>query len=290
MPKCTANELGFGRLGRRVIEANFAGSALSSHGGLMLVRQVDRRIGLSAAVAAALHDPRDADRITHSLCDLVAQRLCGLVCGYEGLNDHSHLRTDPLMQTAVGKDTELGSSPTMSRLETRADIVALKRVLIEQFIAVHETPPDQLVLDVDASDIPLHGGQEHTRFHAYYDHYCYFSLYVFRGQAMLACVLRRSRIDGAKHAAAVIKLLVSRFRQAWPQVPIIVRADSGLCRQRRIRWCERNDVGYVIGMARNGPGAPYRFRLGAGVGAALCADGTQAACHPRVPLRGWPAP
>lgn len=254
MPKCTANELNFGRLGRRVIEANFEGGALSSDGGLMLVRQVDRRIGLSAAVAAALHDPRDPDRITHSLRELVAQRLYGLVCGYEDLNDHDRLRADPLMQTAVGKDSELGSSPTLSRLETRAtraDIVALNRVLIEQFIAAHDTPPDELVLDADASDIPLHGGQEHTEFHAYYDHYCYLPLYVYCGQALLACVLRRSRIDGAKHAAAVIKLLVSRLRQAWPQVRIIVRADSGFCRQRLIRWCERNDVGYVIGMARN---------------------------------------
>ena len=120
MPKCTADQLDFGRFGRRVIEANFEGGALSSDGGLMLVRQVDRRIGLSAAVADALHDPRDPDRITHTLRELVAQRLYGLVCGYEDLNDHDRLRHDPLMQTAVGKDTELGSSPTLSRLETRA--------------------------------------------------------------------------------------------------------------------------------------------------------------------------
>jgi hypothetical protein len=144
MPECTADELDFGRLGRRVIEANFEGGALSSDGGLMLVRQVDRRIGLSAAVADALHDPRDPDRITHALRDLVAQRLYGLVCGCEDLNDHARLRSDPLMQTAVGKDTELGSSPTLSRLETRAtraDIVALNRVLLEQFIASHAAPP-----------------------------------------------------------------------------------------------------------------------------------------------------
>lgn len=254
MPKCTAHKLDFGRLGRRVIEANFEGGALSSDGGLMLVRQVDRRIGLSAAVADALHDPRDPDRITHALRDLIAQRLYGLVCGYEDLNDHAQLRRDPLMQTAVGKDTELGSSSTLSRLETRAtraDIVALNRVLVEQFIASQAASPSELVLDVDASDIPLHGDQEQREFHAYYDHYCYLPLYVYCGRAMLACVLRRSRIDGAKHAAAVIKLLVTRLRQAWPDVRIIVRGDSGFCRQRLIRWCERHDVGYVIGVARN---------------------------------------
>ena len=254
MPKCTANELEFGRLGRRVIEANFGGGAISSDGGVMLLRQVDRLIGLSAQAASALHDPRDPDRITHSLRDLVAQRLYGLACGYEDLNDHDQLRNDPLMQTAVGKSSELGSSPTLSRLETRAtraDINALSRVLVEQFIASHTITPTELILDIDASDIPAHGNQEQIEFHAYYDHYCYLPLYLFCGQQMLACVLRRSRIDGAKYAAAVIRLVVKRLRQAWPGVRIIVRGDSGFCRQRLIRWCERNNTGYVIGVARN---------------------------------------
>ena len=254
MPNCTRGDMEFGRLGRCTIEANFEGGALSSDGGLMLLRQVDRRIGLSRAVAEALHDPRDQDRITHGMRDLVAQRLYALCCGYEDLNDHAALRNDPLMQTAVGTGDELGSSPTLCRLEqraTRSDIVALNRVLIDQFIASQATCPDELVLDIDASDIPLHGEQEQTEFHAYYDHYCYLPLYVFAGKAMLACVLRRSRIDGARHAAAVIKLIVTRLRQAWPTVRIIVRGDSGFCRQRLIRWCERHGVGYIIGMARN---------------------------------------
>lgn len=255
MPKCTLSGLVFGRLGRRVIEANFAGGALSSDGGLMLLRQVDRMTGLSRMAAQALHDPRDPDRITHTLRNLIAQRLYGLCCGYEDLNDHDRLRTDPLMQTAVGTDTALGSSPTLCRMERRArraDVVALNRVLVEQFIALHGAEaPEELVLDIDASDIPLHGHQEQMQFHAYYDHYCYLPLYVFAGKAMLACVLRRSRIDGARHAAAVIKLLATRLRQAWPQVRLIVRADSGFCRQGLIRWCERSGVDYVIGLARN---------------------------------------
>jgi hypothetical protein len=244
----------FGRLGRREIEANFRGGAISSDGGLMLVRQTDRKIGLSGAVAAALSDLRDPSRITHPLRDLVAQRLYGLCCGYEDLNDHDVLRHDPLLQTAVGKVEELASSPTFSRLETRAtraDVVALNRVLVEQFIAAQKKVPHELVLDVDASDVPLHGDQERSQFHGYYDHYCYLPLYVFCGQAMLACVLRPSRIDGAKHAAAVIRLIVTRLRQAWPLVRIIVRGDSGFCRQRLIRWCERASVGYAIGVARN---------------------------------------
>lgn len=254
MPKCTADEMEFGRLGRRLIEANFEGGALSSDGGLMLLRQVDRKMKLSEAVASVLHDPRNPDRVVHELRDLVAQRLYGLCCGYEDLNDHAALRQDPLMQTAVGTDEALGSSPTLCRLErraSRADVVALNRVLVEQFIARQVTPPSELILDVDASDIPLHGNQEQREFHAYYDHYCYLPLYVYCGKAMLACVLRRSRIDGAKHAAAVIKLLVTRLRQVWPAVRIIVRGDSGFCRQRLIRWCERHGTGYVIGVARN---------------------------------------
>lgn len=254
MPNCTGEQMLFGRVGRREIEANFDGGALSSDGGVMLVRQVDRKIGLSVAVAAALSDPRAPERITHPLRDLVAQRLYGLCCGYEDLNDHDVLRHDPLMQTAVGKVDDLASSPTFSRLETRAtraDVMAINRVLVEQFIAAQGAAPEELILDVDASDVPLHGDQELTQFHGYYDHYCYLPLYVFCGQAMLACVLRPSRIDGAKHTAAVIKLIVTRLRQAWPLVRVIVRGDSGFCRQRLIRWCERRGVGYVIGVARN---------------------------------------
>lgn len=254
MPNCTGQQMLFGRLGRREIEANFLGGALSSDGGVMLVRQMDCKMGLSAAVAAALSDPRDPERITHPLRDLIAQRLYGLCCGYEDLNDHDVLRHDPLMQTAVGKVEALASSPTFSRLETgatRADVMALNRVLIEQFIAAQETAPSELILDVDASDVPLHGDQERSQFHGYYDHYCYLPLYVFCGQAMLACLLRPSRIDGAKHAAAVVRLIVTRLRQAWPLVRIVVRGDSGFCRQRLIRWCERRGIGYVIGVARN---------------------------------------
>ena len=147
-----------------------------------------------------------------------------------------------------------GAAPKLCRLETRAtrtDIWALNRVLVDQFVASHSKTPEELILDIDASDIPLHGDQEGKEFHAYYDHHCYLPLYVYCGKSLLACILRNSRIDGAKHAAAIIKLLVSHLRKVWPAVNLIVRGDSGFCRQRLIRWCERHDVGYVIGMARN---------------------------------------
>jgi hypothetical protein len=254
MPKCTKNRIDFGRFGRRVIEADFSGGDLSSDGGLLLLRQVDRHLGLSRKAAAAIPDPRDPERIRHGLRDLLAQRLYGLCCGYEDLNDHKTLRDDVLMQTAVGRAEALASAPTFSRLEnraTRAQVWALHGVLVEQFIASHKTAPEELVLDIDASDVPLHGAQELSQFHAYYDHHCYLPLYVFCGQAMLACYLRPSKIDGARHAAALIKLLVSRLRKVWPTTRFIVRGDSGFCRRRLLQWCERCGVGYVIGLARN---------------------------------------
>ena len=254
MPKCTQERIEFGRLGRRVIEADFSGGDLSSDGGLLLLRQVDEHLGLSRAAAAAIPDPRHPERIRHGLRELLAQRLYGLCCGYEDLNDHKALRSDLLMQTAVGSCEQLASAPTFSRLEnraTRAQAVALHGVLLDQFVASHAAAPQELVLDIDASDVPLHGQQEMAQFHAYYDHHCYLPLYVFCGQALLACVLRPSKIDGAKHAAAVIKLIVARLRRSWPETKFIVRADSGFCRRRLVQWCERSSVGYIIGLARN---------------------------------------
>jgi len=254
MPNRTTEALNFGRLGRCPLQANFEGGDLSSDGGLMLLRQIDARTGLSRQAAQALTERRAAGRIRHRLRDVLAQRLYGLCCGYEDLNDHDRLRADLLMQTAVGRDQPLASSPTLSRLETgatRADAWALHRVLVEHFIARFTTAPQELILDVDASDVPLHGQQELKQFHAYYDHHCYLPLYVFCGQSMLACLLRPSRIDGAKHAAAVLRLLVNRLRQVWPAVRIIIRGDSGFCRQRLLRWCERTGVQYLIGLARN---------------------------------------
>jgi hypothetical protein len=255
MPKCTEDKIEFGKLGRRLIEADFSGGDLSSDdGGMMLLKQVDERIGLTRAAAAVLSDPRDPDRIVHTMRDLLAQRIYGLCCGHEDLNDHDRLREDVVMQTALGRVGALASSPTLCRMETRATRAqawALHEVLVAQFIASHKSTPAGGVLDVDASDIPLHGNQELREFHGYYDHHCYLPLYVFCGDALLACYLRRSRIDGAKNATALIKLLIARLRQAWPDVPIIVRGDSGLCRQRLMCWCERHAVGYVLGMARN---------------------------------------
>lgn len=227
---------------------------MTSDGGVMLLSAVDRRLGLIEAASRCIADPRNPLLIKHAVRDMLRQRVYGLALGWEDLNDHAALRQDVAMQTAVGVDREVASAPTLCRLESwadRATAVRLQQLLVEQFIASFKTAPKELVLDFDATDNPLHGQQEQRFFHGYYDNYCYLPLYVFCGQQLLCAYLRPSRIDGAQHTAAIIKLLVRRLRQAWPDVRIIFRGDSGFCRQRVINWCERSGVHYIIGLARN---------------------------------------
>lgn len=259
-PNCTEQcelDLGpinFGRLGRREVEGRFDGGSMTSDGGVMLLSATDRRIGLTAAAARCIADPRNPLLITHAVRDMLRQRVYGLALGWEDLNDHKALRCDVAIQTAVGVDREVASAPTLCRLEKwadRATAVRLSELLVEQFIASFKVPPEELVLDFDATDNPLHGQQEGRFFHGYYDCYCYLPLYVFCGQQLLCAYLRESRIDAARHAAAILKLLVRRLRQVWPQVRIVFRGDSGFCRQRIINWCERANVHYIIGLARN---------------------------------------
>jgi hypothetical protein len=208
---------------------------VSSDGGLLLLRKLERRVGLIDAVARRLADPRDPERIRHELVDMLRQRVFGLVQGYEDLNDHAALRNDVLMQTACERDTALASAPTLCRLENRASrpaAWAIHKVILEKFIASFKSAPDELVLDFDATDDPLYGKQERRFFHGYYDNYCYLPLYVFCGEQLLVAYLRPSNIDESKHAGAVLKLLVGRLREAWPKVRIILRGDSAFCRRR----------------------------------------------------------
>jgi hypothetical protein len=254
MPKCTDNKIDLGRLGRRVIEADFSGGDISSEGGVVLLRQLDQRVGLTQAAARALGDARRGASVVHGVREMVAQRVFGLCMGWSDVCDHNALRRDLLMQTAVGRDCELASAPTLSRLETAATPAqawALHGVLLQQFISARERAPREIVLDVDATHVPLHGQQEGAFFHAYYDNYCYLPLYVFCGQDMLACVLRPSERDPASVASALIKRLIEPLRRAWPRVRIVVRADSGFCRPRLLRRLERWGVHYVIGLQKN---------------------------------------
>lgn len=254
MTNCTTGKLRFSKLGRRELEADFSGGAVSSDAGWLLLREVDRRLKLTERVAAVLDDARAPDLITHPLLDLIRQRVYAIVQGYEDLNDHAQLRNDALLQSVLDRAAPLGSAPTLCRLENRASRAAawaLHRELVETFIASFPAPPAELVLDFDATDDPLHGKQEGRFFHGYYDGYCYLPLYVFCGEQLLVSYLRPSKIDGAKHAWAILALLVKRLRQAWPAVKIMVRADSGFCRHRMLTWCERHGVGYCVGLAQN---------------------------------------
>jgi len=256
--ECNGQRLLFSSLGRQQVQADFAGGTLTSDAGGLLLREVNRRCGLIDALAACLTDPRDPARITHDLRTMLAQRIYGLALGYEDLNDHTTLRQDPLFAVLADQrpdpEQPLASAPTLCRLENRVNRASLARisaVLVEQFIASFDRPPEKLILDFDATDDPVHGTQEARFFHGYYDHYCFLPLYVFCGSRLLVAYLRPSNIDASLHPRPILRLLVRRLRQAWPKVRIILRGDSGFCRWKLMRWCERNKVFYVLGLARN---------------------------------------
>lgn len=255
---CNSSSIAFTPLGRRKLLAGFDGGKITSDAGALLLREVAAKTRLFQRMAAAVPDPRHPLLIQHDQQTMFAQRVLGIACGWEDLNDHHGLRIDPLMQVATDHDADenhpLASPATLCRLENRIShdgCVKLSALLVELFIESFEAPPQELVLDFDATDDPIHGQQEGRFFHGYYDNYCYLPLYVFCGQKLLVSYLRPSNIDAAKHSRAILKLLVDRLRQQWPAVKIIFRGDSGFCRWKLMRWCDRHNVDYVIGLARN---------------------------------------
>src|SRR5262245_45022390 len=258
MTECNPQPLSFSSLGSRKVQADFSAGALTTDAGALLLREADRRLGLLDALDKAIPDPRNPDLITHPQRALLAQRVLGIACGYEDLNDQQTLRSDPLWQTLAEYSPDpkqpLASPPTLCRLENRAHrraLFAMAQVLVEQLIASFEEAPECLVLDFDATDDAVHGHQQGRFFHGYYDHYCFLPLYVFCGDQLLVAYLRTADGDAARHSGAILKLLVTRLRQAWPGVRIIVRGDSGFCRWQLMRWCDSNGVGYVFGLAKN---------------------------------------
>ena len=254
MTDCIQESLPFPRCKGRRVEARFSGGDITSNGGVLLLREADRRSGLTQRVAKSLTDPRRQASCVHDAVSIVRQRVYGLALGYEDLNDHDELRGDLALQTAVEKDRALASASTLCRFEHhagRAEAVRLHEVLVEQFIASYERPPRRLILDFDATDDRVHGQQVGRFYHGYYDHYCFLPLYVFCGDRLLVSYLRESKIDGAKHAWAILALLVKRLRKTWPKVRITFRGDSGFCRWRMLTWCERHGVDYIVGIARN---------------------------------------
>lgn len=255
MTDCTLLQLEFPGFNRRKVEASFSGGHVSSDaGGCLLLRQVDRRLGLLKTVSRNLSDPRRKKSLEHDLISLLRQRVYGLALGYEDLNDHDPLRHDLALQTALERDTVLASTSTLCRLENRADretAWSMHRVLVGQFIESFKRPPRKLILDFDATDDKVHGKQEGRFFHGFYDSYCFLPLYVFCGEQLLVSYLRPSKIDGAKHAWAILSLLAKRLRQTWPKVKIVFRGDSGFCRHKMLSWCEHNKVNYIVGVAKN---------------------------------------
>ncbi len=254
MTKCTEFDFELPGVKGRKIQGNFEGGEVTSDGGLVVLRQVDRWIGLTKALAKRLPDQRDPDKIEHSLGSMLRQRIYELALGYEDLNDHDTLRKDPLWQTDSERTEQLASCSTLCRFENRAgrtEARLMHEVWFEQFVGSFESAPSELILDFDCTDDRVHGLQEGRHFHGYYYDFCFLPLYVFCGEQLLVSYLRESNIDSAKHAWAILALVVKGLRRRWPQVKIILRADSGFCRWKMLRWCERHQVQYLVGLAKN---------------------------------------
>jgi hypothetical protein len=236
------------------LEVAFDGGAVTSDGGGILLRAADKRLGLLRDAAAVLDDGRQHGKCAHSAADMLRQRVFGIILGYEDLNDHNFLRREPGFQTIVGRERELASSPTLCRFENRHNrqsAIQLNKLFVERFVKSFEKPPKELILDFDTKATVTHGEQEGRHFHAHYDEYCMLPLYVFCGRQLLVSYLRPSKWDNALHSAAILKLLVRRLRQEWPDVKIVFRADSGFCRSHLLHWCDRRGVDYIVGLAKN---------------------------------------
>lgn len=238
MAECTQESFAFPVCKRRVVEANFRGGDITSNGGVLLLREADRRLGLCEAVARVLKDPRDPRRCLHGSEDLLRQRVYALALGYEDLNDHDALRHDLAVQTAVDRIEPLASSATLCRWENRADREVAWRiheVMLERFIASFDAPPEELILDFDATDDAVHGKQEGRFFHGYYDHYCFLPLYVFCGDRLLVSYLRPSKIDAARHAWAILALLVKRLNAQTAALQCKAQ-DQYAASKEKVRW------------------------------------------------------
>jgi hypothetical protein len=264
--QCKPNRPVLKRLRRQAVEVDFEGGTLTSDGGLVLLREVDRRLDLIRRIDQAIPDPRDPAYTAHPQSEILTSRIFGIAAGYEDANDHESLRHDPAFQIAAGRTPAendyseesghypLASPSTHSRFENRIDtktIFRLHEVLVDTFLDSFDTPPEEIVLDYDATDDPVHGNQEQRYFNGFYDNYCFLPLYVFCGDQILASYLRPSSVGAAHHARGITKILVNKIRSRWPSVKIILRGDSGFAIERLMRWCDKNDVGYVFGLQRN---------------------------------------
>ena len=277
--ECNQRSLDFQPLGAREVTARFDGGTITSDAGGLLLREVEAQTGLLADLACCFDDFRDPELIEHSVEELIKQRVFALALGYEDLNDHDQLRADPLLATLVGKadvtgqervdprdrGKPLAGKSTLNRLElTPARATAKSRYkkivarqqkiaewFVKAFLKLNSQPPEEIILDLDATDDPLHGHQAGRFFHGYYDSYCYLPLYIFCGEHLLLAKLRPADIDAAAGSVKQVAWIVEHIRRRWPRVRIILRGDSGFCRQPLMAWCEENGVDYVFGLAKN---------------------------------------
>jgi hypothetical protein len=253
MQQNSRKRLAFTSARKRIVEVDVEEGAVASHAGLLLVRETDRKLGLIRSISKRMADRRQEGKVEHSVETMLRQRVMGLCAGREDLNDSARLKEDPLHLIVAGSES-LASMPLLCRFENRQSretAWAVTAGLVEQFIASHKSPPPYLILDFDATDTPVHGKQEGRFFHGYYDSYCFLALYVFCGDQLLVAYLQPSNIDPARHAAAILMLLIKRLRQAWPRARIVFRTGSGFCRDMLLSWRDKNDVKYVVGIARN---------------------------------------
>ncbi len=277
--QCNRGSFGFHALGRREVVARFDGGQITSDGGGLLLRETEQATGIIAQFAGCFTDHRDPDLIEHTALELIAQRIYALALGYEDLNDHDDLRNDPLPAVLVGKKDPLGrdrrhkknkgkalaGKSTLNRLEltparansasrykkVTVDREAVLRLFTELFLQSYGTPPRRIVLDPDATDDLIHGHQAGRFFHGYYKNYCYLPLYIFCGDHLLSARLRPSNIDASAGSVKELERIVGQIRAQWPHVQIVIRADSGFCRERIMAWCETHHVDFVLGFAKN---------------------------------------
>ena len=268
MTQCNQSQFEFEAHFSRQVVAEFSGERLTTEGGALLLRATDRKIGLLRRVVGCFSDRRDPQRIEHELSEMLVQRVYGLALGYQDLNDHEELRNDPLLGMLAGRHDlggPLAGKSTLNRLELMPSEVtsasryhkigyspeALDELLVDIFLEAHRQAPPEIVLDLDATDTPLHGKQEGRFFHGYYGHYCYLPLYVFCGDHLLCARLRPSNIDASAGSLQEVQRIIRQIRARWREVRIILRADSGFCREELMVWCEKHAVDYVFGFARN---------------------------------------
>jgi hypothetical protein len=267
--ECNAERFDFGIVDGRPVEGGFDGGLVTSDAGALLLGATDRAIGMIDRFAGCFHDERRAELIEHTVATLVRQRVFGIALGYEDLNDHDELRHDPMMAILAGKlaarredCAPVAGKSTLNRLELSKlasdryhkishNPVGIRSLFVDLFLEAHDRAPREIILDLDATDDPLHGEQEGRFFHGYYDCYCYLPLYVFCGRDLLVAKLRRANIDAAAGTIEEVARVVARIRAKWPHTRILLRADSGFARDDLMTWCEENGVHFVFGLQQN---------------------------------------